>query len=143
QELGKLPSRFQMAVALCDLEGLTHEEAARRLGLPVGTVKSRLARARTQLRSRLTRRGLTPSELFTLGCPARSILSDALVDSTVRVAQHFLAFEAPAVGVAAVSVSVAALTQGVLRSMFLTKLKIVTGALLVVVAGGALMVHEA
>jgi RNA polymerase sigma factor (sigma-70 family) len=143
QELGKLPSRYQMPVALCDLEGLTHEEAARRLNLPVGTVKSRLSRARSQLRSRLTRRGLTPSELFTLGTPARSVLPDALVDSTVRVAQHFLAGQAPTIGIIAVPARVAALTQGVLESMFLTKLKIATAALLIVVSSSLLLVHQA
>jgi polysaccharide biosynthesis/export protein len=45
----------------CYLEGLTHEEAANRLRLPVGTVRSRLARGRDRLRDRLTRRGLAPS----------------------------------------------------------------------------------
>ena len=76
-----------MPLVLCDLEGLTHEEAARRLGVPVGTIKSRLSRARGRLRSRLTRRGLTPAELFGAGCMLSvSRLPEALVDSTVRLA---------------------------------------------------------
>ena len=45
-----------MPVVLCDLQGLTHEKAARHLGWPVGTVKSRLARARELLRGRASRR---------------------------------------------------------------------------------------
>jgi RNA polymerase sigma factor (sigma-70 family) len=49
QELSRLPVRFQMPVAPCVLEGLTHEEAALRLGLPVGTIKSRMSRARRRL----------------------------------------------------------------------------------------------
>ena len=49
---------YRVPVVLCDLEGRTHEQAARHLGCPVGTVKSRLARGRHALRDRLTRRGL-------------------------------------------------------------------------------------
>ena len=60
REIAGLPARFQAPVLLCDLEGTSCEEAARRLGWPVGTVKSRLSRARARLRDRLTRRGLTP-----------------------------------------------------------------------------------
>ena len=135
-ELGKLPLRSQMPVVLCDLEGLTHEEAARRLGVPAGTIKSRLSRAREQLRSRLARRGLTSTELFVLAVPGRSVLTEALVDSTVRAAQSFLAGQPAAVGTAVVSASVAALTQGVIKSMFLTKLK-VTAAALLLVSGSA------
>src|SRR5262245_16993605 len=37
-EIAGLPARFQAPVLLCDLEGMTYEEAARRLGWPVGTL---------------------------------------------------------------------------------------------------------
>ena len=57
EEIDRLPGRFRVAVVLCDLEGRTHEQAARHLGCAVGTVKSRLARARKRLRGRLERRG--------------------------------------------------------------------------------------
>jgi len=58
EEVDRLPERYRTAVVLCDLEGRTCEEAARHLGCPVGTVGSRLARGRRQLRDRLSRRGL-------------------------------------------------------------------------------------
>ena len=61
QEIDRLPDRYRRPVVLCYLEGQTHEEAARQLKWPIGTVKGRLSRARELLRSRLLRRGLTPS----------------------------------------------------------------------------------
>jgi RNA polymerase sigma factor (sigma-70 family) len=49
ERLGALPRRQQDVVALCLWSGLTYEEAAAALGVPVGTVRSRLARARAAL----------------------------------------------------------------------------------------------
>ena len=48
--LKRLPQREQDVVALCVWTGLTYEEAAAALGVPVGTVRSRLSRARARLR---------------------------------------------------------------------------------------------
>ena len=50
----RLPAEFRMAVVLRDLEEWSYEEIAVSLGLPVGTVKSRIARGRGQLRAILT-----------------------------------------------------------------------------------------
>jgi RNA polymerase sigma-70 factor (ECF subfamily) len=44
---------YRLMVILVDIEGMSYEEAARIARVPVGTVKSRLARARMQLRSTL------------------------------------------------------------------------------------------
>ena len=60
-EIDRLPASYRSAVVLCYLQGQTHEEAAHRLNWPVGTVRGRLARARSLLRDRLTRRGVTLS----------------------------------------------------------------------------------
>jgi RNA polymerase sigma-70 factor (ECF subfamily) len=46
----RLPRREQDVVALCDWSGLSYEEAAEALGLPIGTVRSRLSRGRRRLR---------------------------------------------------------------------------------------------
>jgi RNA polymerase sigma-70 factor (ECF subfamily) len=48
-----LPERFRETVELVDLAGLTYEEASTVLDIPVGTVMSRLHRARTRLRTQL------------------------------------------------------------------------------------------
>lgn len=65
EEVARLPEPSRAVIVLCDLGGLTHEEASRRLACPVGTVKSRLASARTRLRRRLTVRGLAPALALT------------------------------------------------------------------------------
>ncbi len=49
----ELPPRFREAVILCDLHGLPYAEAAAILRVPVGTVRSRLHRARSVLTERL------------------------------------------------------------------------------------------
>src|SRR5215469_7474147 len=58
EELNRLPAKYRAAVVLCYLEGLTDEEAARRLACARGTIHSRLARARQRLQQRLSRRGV-------------------------------------------------------------------------------------
>ena len=57
-EVSRLAEPFRSAIILCDLGGLTHEQAALDLGCPVGTIKSRLSRGRERLRTRLLRRGV-------------------------------------------------------------------------------------
>jgi RNA polymerase sigma factor (sigma-70 family) len=63
-EVNRLSANHRAAIVLCYLEGQTHEQAAQNLGWPVGTVRSRLARARDRLRDRLERRGVAPWDGF-------------------------------------------------------------------------------
>ncbi len=112
EEVDRLPERYRVPVVLCDLEGRTHEEAARHLGCPVGTIKSRLARGRERLRVRLTRRGLAPGA--TLAGPLRTALPTGLAESTIGASMRL----APA-GAGTVPAAVAG---GVIRSMFLAQL---------------------
>jgi len=57
EELDKLPPRYREPLVLCYLEGLTRDEAARRLGVPAATLKAQLERGRKRLAESLTRRG--------------------------------------------------------------------------------------
>ena len=92
EELTGLPERYRQPIVLCYLEGLACGEAARRLKLPVGTVKSRLARGRDRLRSRLMRRGFVPSavllESILAGDATTATIPAAVVQSTIRMATH-------------------------------------------------------
>ena len=51
--IDELPEIHRLLVQLCDIEGLTYEEAAQAVDAPVGTVRSRLFRARASLREKL------------------------------------------------------------------------------------------
>jgi RNA polymerase sigma factor (sigma-70 family) len=63
-EIASLPEEYRSAFILCHLEGKTNEEAARELGCPVGTVQSRLSRARARLRARLRNQDLGPESIL-------------------------------------------------------------------------------
>lgn len=58
--LSGLPDNFRRVVLLVDVDGLTYAEAAQALGLPEGTVMSRLHRARSRIRDRLAAAELAP-----------------------------------------------------------------------------------
>jgi RNA polymerase sigma-70 factor (ECF subfamily) len=61
--LRDLPERYRDVIVLCDLEERSYEDVARILGRPVGTVRSRLHRARALLGAKL-KRLQTPSEVL-------------------------------------------------------------------------------
>lgn len=58
EALNNLPDRYRQVVTLVDVEGLSYSEAAEALALPLGTVMSRLHRARSRMRQRLAAAGL-------------------------------------------------------------------------------------
>ena len=137
EEIERLPGRFRIAVVLCDLEGRTHEQAARHLGCAVGTVKSRLARGRKRLRGRLMRRGVSPTSALaaaSAGSAARAAVPKGLAESTVDYAAT----------ASAVPTSVAVITEGVVTSMFVSKVKLVMTATAIVaaVAAGAVALAQ-
>src|SRR5579862_4047887 len=63
EEMQRLPPQCRDAVVACLMQGLSNAEAAKQLGWPVGTLKTRLQRGREMLRQRLERRGVALSAL--------------------------------------------------------------------------------
>ncbi|MEK7406541.1 MAG: RNA polymerase sigma factor [Acidobacteriota bacterium] len=64
-----LPPHYREVVALCDLDGMSYEEAAATLECAVGTVRSRLHRARGLLAEKLRRSGVAePAGVNRAGC---------------------------------------------------------------------------
>jgi RNA polymerase sigma factor (sigma-70 family) len=137
QELARLPDRYRAPVVLCDLEGKTRKEAALQLGWPEGTLHSRLSRGRAMLARRLTRRGLGLSAgaaaVVIAGGARAACVAPALGLSTIRAAMAVAAGNA---AVGAASAKAAALTEGVMKAMLLTRLKILTAVLLALTAAG-------
>jgi RNA polymerase sigma factor (sigma-70 family) len=136
QELARLPTDYRTAVVLCYLEGLSHEDAARQLGWPLGTVKGRLARARVLLRERLTRRGLATTLsagglVSWLGRDAKAGVPDAWTETIVKVAMRITAGRTTA---GLVPVTAAALAEGVLWAMTIHQLKLAAISLSVLAA---------
>src|SRR5262249_50414059 len=138
--LGELPEKYRTALVLRYLEGQTQEEAARRLGCPLATLRTRVARGRKLLRERLANPGLAPSPAglaaLLIASAASAAAPAALVKAAVGAALPFAAGQPAA---ALCTKQVADLVEGGLRTMFLSNVKRVTALLLAagLVAGAA------
>ena len=110
-----LPAKLRDAVVLCDLEGVTQPAAAARLGVPVGTVSSRLTLARRKLARRLG-----PAAVLAAALPGESA---GAVEAVGRSSAG------------AVPAGVSALVTEVTRMLLFHKLKVALAGL--AVAAGA------
>jgi RND family efflux transporter MFP subunit len=140
EEIARLPERYRVPFVLCYLEGHTHDETARLIGCPEGTVASRLSWARARLRGRLTMRGVTLST----GALA-AVLVDNVTVTPARAGGIAAAAQSFASGLGTtrpMATRAASLAMEVLKIMFWTKMRSVSGmslALCLLVGGlGAL-----
>jgi RNA polymerase sigma factor (sigma-70 family) len=138
RELHRLPDKYRLPIVLCDLEGKSCREAARRLDWPLGTLTTRLVRGRKLLARKLSRHGTTLSagalaSLVTQNT-ASACVPVALASSTVKAASAATSALAGASGL--ISPAIARLTEGMVHVMFVNKLKAVFGVVLVLAMGG-------
>jgi RNA polymerase sigma factor (sigma-70 family) len=145
EALDRLPEKYRLPIVLCDLEGRTRREAAERLRWPEGTVAGRLTRGRALLARHLARRGLPvsagPLAVVLSQQGASAGMPAALLASTVKAAT-VLAIGGAAAAASGIPPTVAALTEGMVKAMFLSKLKTTTAAVLVaalLVAGSGVL----
>ena len=123
-EVANLPDRFRSVVVLCLVEARTRADAAAVLGVPVGTVDSRLNAARKMLQARLTRRGVA----IALGVSFEQLLSEPAAATGGRILELITSTvsavlaETAGPGTGAVSPAVVELSRGV--TMATTKLRL-------------------
>jgi RNA polymerase sigma factor (sigma-70 family) len=135
QELSRLPNKYRVAIVLCDLEGKTRIEAARQLGVPPGTLASRLTRGRALLAKRLARHGLAVSAGMLAAELSEQGASASLISSTIKAVTSVAAGQAATTGM--ISAQAVALAEGMVKTMMLTKLKIATGIVLALTVSAA------
>jgi RNA polymerase sigma factor (sigma-70 family) len=132
EELRQLPEKYRAPLVLCYLEGKSHEQAARELCWPTGSMSRRLARAQELLHSRLVRRGVALGGIFLADAitrqAAQAAVATPLIHSTSQAALAIAAGKTTAASIA--SAKVAALADEALRAMTIVKLKIAAAVLL-------------
>ena len=133
EEVDRLPEGLRLPVVLCDLEGLTYEQAAGRLRWTEPTLRHRLVKARRRLRDRLTRRGVTGAALGVVV---------AASEATAAVPASWAESAVAAATGGAGSAAAIALTRIVLRNMFVAKLKIAAAVAIVAVGMASSWVFE-
>jgi RNA polymerase sigma factor (sigma-70 family) len=141
-ELGQLPENWRLPLILCYLEGRTQDEAAVQLGWSKSKLRRHLERGRAALGRRLAGRDITaPASLTAIllsDCLASAAPASGFLAATVEAAAGVLVGKTVATVVTA---KVAALTEGMVKAMFVAKLKTVMSVVMllgVLTVGGLL-----
>ncbi len=128
EEVNRLPAKYRQPFVLCHMLAQTNQHAAYQLGCPVGTVLSRLSRARARLRDRLARRGVALSAATLVAVvgerASAATIPVTIADATARAAISFAA------GSGAVTAAPVALARGYLSFLFWSKMAVAAGCVL-------------
>jgi RNA polymerase sigma factor (sigma-70 family) len=138
EELARMALPLREVLLLCDVNGQSHAQTAKSLGLAKGTITKRLAKAREELATRLKHRGITlgVGALSTMiSTRARASVPAPLLLETARQAVAF------SIGEVGGSVTARTLAEGVMRSLRCGAFKVwfVVGLLGLTLLGGGLM----
>ena len=144
EALEGLPEKYRAPIVLCDLEGRTHEEAAKSLKWPIGSVKGRLSRGRELLKTRLTRRGITGAVAALLAEEASAAVPVSLQVLTAKAATLFAAQHSGAIAAGTVSATAALLAEEAARAMTIKKLTALaaSAAAMFLMAGAAVLARQ-
>lgn len=134
-EVARLPEKYRLPLLLCCLQGYSHQEAARQLAWPIGTVAGRLSRGKVLLKKRLLKRGIVISPSLLTLCLAHDAMaavpSEALISSTLK---HLFAGNSVGLGGATLSPALLTIAKRVIGDLFVIRFM----QALVVLAGVAL-----
>ena len=125
--IDRLPSSQRLPVVLCDLEGLTYEQAAGQLHVSVPTLYHRLAKGRTRLRDRLLRRGVT-------GAAVGAAIELSHASATAAVPSSWVQAAVAAATGGPTPALVATLTHSIIRSLLMSRLKLASITVLAMAA---------
>jgi RNA polymerase sigma factor (sigma-70 family) len=130
-EIARLPAAYRLPIVLCCLEGLSQEDAARKLGCTPGALRGRLERGRARLHDRLARGGVVVPAVFAAAAASRAAVAAGPAAAVARAAVFFA--ERRAVPESVAPAAVVALAQRSIQVLTLKKL--ILPATLVLAAG--------
>jgi RNA polymerase sigma factor (sigma-70 family) len=130
-EIGRLPRHYRDAVLLSCVEGRSEAETARELGVPAGTVKSRVSRGLEKLRERFAQRGrvMGVAALAALLAEHGRVVMPTALAAKVAALGAGAGLAAVAAAEAGATTAVLLMMEGALKAMMMAKLKLAAAVL--------------